>query len=93
MPWQVIPDAHSVLEGERPECLVERFGPVFELVHHKAAGPGCNGLASSFGDTVLMMGADSAALYLLVLKIEISAEFGRGEGMVVNSMSLDGYAA
>ena len=92
MSWQVIPDAHSVLEGERPECLVERFGPVFELVHHKAAGPGCNGLASSFGDTVLMMGSDSAALYLLVLKIEISAEFGRGKGMVINSVSLDGYA-
>ena len=88
MSWQVIPDARCMLKGERPQCLIERFGPVFQLVHHEAAGPRCNGLTSSFGNTVLMMRANSAAFYLLVLKVKIRMEFGKGKGMVVNSVSL-----
>ena len=86
----VVPEVDSVVDGERPERVVDGIWPVQGSMQQHGASPKEDGLDSALGFPILVVGADAAEVELLAKSAALSLEFRLFEDAIVAMIPLDG---
>jgi hypothetical protein len=90
--WEMVPNMDGMLESKRPQIEISFVWPMDDGVNEPSSGPGHAGADSPFGNTILMLRADSRKREGLVMECTVSFLVISSKDSIVSVIGFNLYA-